>query len=137
MALYISSSDTSFAPASIITTFFSEAATVSSSTLSFLSSAVGLMMNLSPIIPTNAPPIGPFHGISEMERAMDAPIIAVISGEQSGSTLITVRVRATSLRRSFGKRGRIGRSITRLVRIAFSPGLPSLLVKLPGILPTA
>ena len=74
----------------------------------------------------NTPPIGPFHGISEMDSAMDAPIIAVISGEQSGSTDITVSVSATSLRRSFGNNGRMGRSITREVRTAFSDGFPSL-----------
>ena len=52
--------------------------------LSHAARQVGLIMkSSSSIMPTNTPPIGPFHGISEMERAMDAPIIAVISGEQS------------------------------------------------------
>ena len=82
------------------------------------------------------PPIGPFHGMSEIERATDAPIIAVISGEQSLSTERTVSERFTSFLKSFGKRGRIGRSITLDVRIAFSDGLPSLLRYPPGILPT-
>ena len=95
-------------------------------------------MTTSPFTsPMNAPPIGPFHGMSEMERAMDAPIIAVISGEQSSSTDITVSVRATSLRRSFGKSGRMGLSITLLVSIAFSEGLPSRRRNPPGIFPTA
>ena len=41
-----------------------------------------------------------------------------------GTTDMTSRERATSLRRSFGNRGRTGRSITREVRIAFSEGFP-------------
>ena len=67
-----------------MTTFFSEAATVSSRQLLSRCSEVGFTMKpSSSVMPMNTPPIGPFHGISEMERAMDAPIIAVISGEQS------------------------------------------------------
>ncbi len=73
----------------------------------------------------NTPAMGPFHGISEMDRATDAPIMAVISGEQSRSTDMTISDSAMSLRRSLGNRGRMGRSMTRLVRIAFSEGLPS------------
>ena len=83
MASNISSSVTSFAPASIMTTFFSDAATVSSSVDTARCAAVGLTTYSPSTIPMKAPPIGPFHGISEMERATDAPIIAVISGEQS------------------------------------------------------
>ena len=80
--------------------------------------------------------MGPFHGISEIVSAIDAPIMAAISGELSGSTDITVRLSTTSLRKSFGNSGRIGLSITRAARTAFSLGRPSLLRKLPGILPT-
>ena len=69
--------------------------------------------------------------------AMDAPIIAVISGAQSGSTDITVHTSDTSLRISFGNSGRIGRSMTREVRMAFSLGRPSRRWNEPGILPTA
>ena len=137
MALYISSSETSFAPASIMTIFCIVAATVSSSVLSSRCALVGLMTGLPSTMPTKTPPIGPFHGISEMERAMDAPIIPAISCEQSGSTAMTVSEIATSLRRSFGNRGRIGRSMTREVRMAFSPGRPSRRRNPPGILPAA
>ena len=38
------------------------------------------------------PPIGPFHGMSEMEIAIEVPIIAQISGELSCSTESTVQV---------------------------------------------
>ena len=59
-----------------------------------------------------------------------------ISGLQSWSTLITVITTATSLRISFGNSGRMGRSMTRDVRMAFSPGRPSRRIKLPGMRPT-
>ena len=74
--------------------------------------------------------------MSEIERAQEVPIMAVISGEQSGSTDMTVQTTETSFLISLGKRGRMGRSITREVRIALSLGRPSLLRKEPGILPT-
>ena len=95
-------------------------------------------MIYSPSInPTDTPEIGPFHGMSEMVSAMEVPTMAAISGRQSWSTLITVQTTETSLRMSFGNSGRIGRSITRDVKIALSLGRPSLLRKEPGILPTA
>ena len=65
---------------------------------------------------------------AEIAMAMDVPIMAVISGEQSWSTERTRLLTTTSLRRSLGNKGLIGRSITRDVRIAFSEGLPSLLM---------
>lgn len=68
------------------------------------------------------PEIGPSHGILEMEMAMEVPIMAVISGAQSGSTDMTVQTTDTSLRMSLGKRGRTGRSMTREVKMAFSLG---------------
>ena len=137
IASNISSSGTSLAPASIITTLFALDATVSSRSLFSLCSAVGLMTISPSTSPTNTLETGPFHGISEIESAMDAPIRPVTSGEQSGSTESTRRSRVTSFLRSFGKSGRIGLSITREVSIAFSEGLPSLFKKLPGIFPTA
>ena len=127
IALYISSSDTQSAPASIIAILSLVEATVVAILLTFLCSSVGLITYSPSIIPTEQPEIGPFHGTSEIEIAIEAPIIATISGWQSGSTLITVQTIETSLRILLSKRGRIGRSITRLVRIACSEGLPSLL----------
>ena len=73
----------------------------------------------------------------EMETAAEAPIIAVISGEQSRSTLRTSQAMTTSLRRSVGKSGRMGRSIRREARTAGRLGLPSRRMKLPGMRPTA
>ena len=137
MALYISSSVTQSAPASIIAILELVEATVVAIFETALCSSVGLITYSPSIIPTEQPEIGPFHGTSEIEIAIDAPIIAVISGEQSISTLITVQTIETSFLILLSKRGRIGRSITRLVRIAFSEGLPSLLRYAPGILPTA
>ena len=63
--------------------------------------------------------------------------MAAISGEQSGSTDITVQTTETSLRMSFGNSGRMGRSITREAKTAFSEGRPSRFKNEPGILPTA
>lgn len=72
-------------------------------------SAVGLMTYSPSTRPTTTPEIGPSHGISEMEIEMEAPIMAVISGEQSGSTdMIRCQTMETSLRISFGNRGRMG-----------------------------
>ena len=128
IASNIVSSGTSFAPASIITTFFCDPATVSSRVLSWRCLKSGLMMILPSTSPTWTPAIGPFHGISEIESAIEAPSIAATSGSQSGSTERMSRLIATSLRRSFGKSGRIGLSMTLEARIDLSVGLPSLLL---------
>ena len=132
----ISSFDTSFAPASIIATRSAVEATVTAICETALCSSVGLMTNLPSTRPTLTPEMGPSHGISEIERATETPIIAVISGEQSGSTDITVATTPTSFLISLGKRGRIGLSITREARVAFSLALPSRRWKEPGIRPT-
>ena len=137
IASYITSSGTSFAPASIITTFWRLPATVRLRSLFSRCSTVGLIMNSPSIRPTYTAAIGPLKGISETDTAADEPIIAQNSGALSCSTDITVETIDTSFLRSLGKRGLIGLSITRAVRIAFSEGLPSLFKKLPGILPTA
>ena len=100
-------------------------------------SAVGLITYSPSTYPTETPEIGPFHGISEMDRAAEVPTMAAISGEQSGSTDMTVHTTDTSFLISLGNRGRIGRSMTREVRMALSLGRPSLFRKEPGILPTA
>ena len=92
---------------------------------------------ISPSIrPTAVLAIGPSHGISETAIAAETPIAAVISGEQSGSTDITVATTEQSFLMSFGKSGRIGRSIQREERIAFSVALPSRRWKEPGKRPT-
>ena len=82
-------------------------------------------------------PVGPAHGISLMHSAMDEPIMAGISGGLSTSTDSTVATTCTSLRMPFMNSGRMGLSIRRQVRVAFSVGLDSRLMKPPGMRPTA
>ena len=79
---------------------------------------------------------GPSNGISEIDVTSAEPIIATSSGLAHGSTESTRLSSVTSLRRSLGKSGLIGRSITLDVRTAFSLALPSLLLNPPGIFPT-
>ncbi len=73
----------------------------------------------------------------EIDRAKDAPLIANISGKLSGSTDITVQITCTSFLYPLGNSGLIGLSMALADNIAFSVGLPSLLINPPGILPTA
>ena len=77
------------------------------------------------------------YGIVGLALLMVVLAMAAISGEQSGSTDMTVHTTDTSFLISLGNRGRIGRSMTREVRMALSLGRPSLFRKEPGILPTA
>ena len=95
------------------------------------------MINLPSTLPTLTAAIGPSHGMSDVAIATDAPTIAMISVSQSRSTDITVATTTTSLWYPLGKSGRRGLSISLELRIAFSLGLPSLLIKPPGILPEA
>ncbi len=127
---------TSLAPASIMTTFLPVETTVTSRSLTLRCSLSGLSTSLPSTRPTFRAPTGPFQGMSEMARAAEVPIRAAISGEQSWSTLMTVAMMDTSLRKSEGNRGRMGRSMTRLVRMPFSPGRPSRRLKEPGMRPT-
>ena len=137
MASNMTSLGTSLAPASIMTTFLPVETTVTSRSLTLRSSLVGLKMSLPSTRPTFSAATGPFQGMSEMASAADVPISAAISGEQSWSTDMTVHMTDTSLRKSWGKSGRMGRSMTREVRMPFSPGRPSRRLKLPGMRPTA
>jgi hypothetical protein len=61
--------------------------------------------------------------------------MARIVGSFSWSVDSTVAMTWTSSRSSWGKRGRIGRSMRRAARTAVSPGRPSRLKNPPGILP--
>ena len=133
----IRSSGISLPPASIIATRSAVEATVSVRSVFSLCSSVGLRTISPSTRPTFTDEIGPSHGISETAIAAETPIAAVTSGEQSGSTLITVATTEQSFLKSLGKSGRIGLSIHLLVRIAFSPALPSRRRNDPGILPTA
>ena len=64
-------------------TFFSVEATVTAIWDLAFCSAVGLMTNSPSTYPTDTPEIGPFQGMSEMVMAVETPIMAAISGEQS------------------------------------------------------
>ena len=99
MARYIMSLSTSFAPASIITTFL-PVATVTSRSETLRCSLVGLRTSSPLTRPTFSAPTGPFQGMSEMARAAEVPMSAAISGEQSWSTAMTVAMMDTSLRKS-------------------------------------
>ena len=132
----IRSSEISLPPASIMATRSAVEATVRLRSVFALCSRVGFNTISPSTSPTLTPEIGPSHGISEIAIAVETPIIAAISGLQSGSTDITVATTEQSLRRSFGKSGRMGRSIHLDVRIAFSLALPSRRWNEPGILPT-
>ena len=127
----------SSAPASIIVIFSSVPATVNLNLLFFLCSSVGFMIISSFTYPTWTAAVGPAHGISDIERAADVPIFAHTSGLQSWSIESTVLTTHTSFLKSCGNNGLIGLSIALDINIALSAGFPSLLLKLPGILPTA
>ncbi len=118
-------------------TFLCVAATVTVMRLVSRWAWVGLKRKSFPFQPREMPAMGPLKGMSDMDTAAAAPIMAVISGEQSRSMLRTSQTMATSLRRSEGNRGRMGRSIRRLASTAGREGRPSRRMKLPGMRPTA
>ena len=82
-------------------------------------------------------PTGPKKGSGEIISAADAPLMARMSCGVIRSAESVVQMTCTSFRKPFGQSGRIGRSIMRAVRIAFSVGRPSRLKKPPGIFPAA
>ena len=102
-----------------------------------MSRSDGLITNWPSLSPTRTAAIGPSHGIGEIASAAAAPVTASTSVVWSWSVLSTVATTCTSLRKPFGNSGRSGRSISRDVRIARSPGRPSRLKKPPGIFPAA
>ena len=136
IASSIFSSGTSFAPASIIAILSCVPATVKVKSLWALCSTVGFIIISSFTKPTFTAAVGPPNGISEIESAADAPIIAATSGELSCSTDKTVHTTTTSFLKSFGNKGLKGLSIALDVNIALSDGFPSLFVYEPGIFPT-
>ena len=118
----------SSAPASIIAILSFVPATVSVNLLFFLCSSVGLITISSLTYPTATAAVGPPNGISDIDNAAEAPIIAHISGWLSCSTDNTVATTHTSFLKSFGNNGLSGLSIALDVRIALSLGFPSLFV---------
>ena len=139
MASSISVSGISFPPASIITIALSVEETTRSSSDFKRSSVVGLTNNFPSTFPILTTPIGPFQGMDAIVKTADAAIAAVISVEFSISTERRVIISCTSFPEySFGKSGRIERSISLPVNISSSEGLPSRLTqRLPLILPPA
>ena len=82
-------------------------------------------------------PRGPSKGMSVMDRAAEAPATERMSRGFSMSAESGVAMIWVSLRKPFGKRGRMGLSVSRSIRTASVLGRPSLRKKLPGILPLA
>ena len=136
MARSISSSGTSFAPASTMSTASRVPLTVRCSVLLSRWAASGQRTSSPSTQPTTTVPVGPPQGMSLTDSAAEDPIIAGTSGGMSLSTLRQVATTCTSLRMPLGNSGRSGRSIRRQVSVAFSVGRPSRLMKPPGILPT-
>ena len=112
-------------------------ATTMSKTASSSWLCVGNATHWPSISATRVPPTGPENGRPESWVDSDAALIASTSYGLSGSSARTVMTTWTSLRRPFLNVGRSGRSISRQVRIASSPGRPSLRKNEPGIWPTA
>src|SRR2546423_11659419 len=95
------------------------------------------MTSSSSIIPTRTAPTGPRKGSGEIISAAEAPLMQRMSCGVTMSADSVVQITCTSFLKPFGQSGRIGRSIIRAVRIAFSPWRPSRLKKPPGIFPAA
>ena len=85
MASIIFSSLTSSAPDSIITTEVPVAATIRSSLDLPSSCSTGLITISSSTRPTFTPAMGPWKGISEMDKAVEAPNIPKMPGSFSPS----------------------------------------------------
>ena len=69
--------------------------------------------------------------------ATEAPVTAKTSGGTSSSIERVVATTCRSSRNQLGNRGRRGRSIRRLIKIAFSGGRPSRRKNPPGMRPAA
>jgi hypothetical protein len=80
---------------------------------------------------------GLLEGMSDRASAVEAPVRARTSVSFALSAESTSAMICVSKRQPSGNSGRIGRSMTRLVRTSFSDGLPSRLKKPPGIRPDA
>ena len=137
MASCISGSAISWANPSIMTIARSVEATIRSRSPAFSSAAVGRTTSLPSIRPSRIEPIGPMNGRRARRTVAEAPIIDRTSASLIRSAEIGPAWIWTSSRNESGKRGRIGRSISRDVRISFVVGRPSRLMNPPGNLPAA
>ena len=118
-----------------MTTAFSVLETIRSRSLFSSSSAVGNATNLPSTRPSRIEPTGPRNGTRASKSAAEAPIIDGTSASFCRSAEIGPAWICTSSRYHSGKSGRIGRSISREVRISLVVGRPSRLMKPPGNLP--
>src|SRR5438552_1178499 len=100
-------------------------------------SLVGLTTNWPSTWPTRTAPTGPSNGMPERQSAAEAPFTASTSGSFSWSPEMTRQMTCTSFAKPAGKSGRIGRSISRDVRVSFLTGAPSRLKYPPGLGPPA
>ena len=136
-AVIASSSVTSLAPASTITMPSLVPATTRSSLLCLRCGKVGLTMNWPSTRPTRTAATVFSTGISDSASAAPAPVSASTSESFSVSADSTNAITCVSYAQPDGNSGRIGRSMTRLVRVSFSVALPSRLKKPPGMRPDA
>ncbi len=101
------------------------------------SALVGFRTSFPSSRPTRTAPTGEWNGTVEQVRATEAPFIARMSASFWPSAERTKAMICVSWLKPLGKRGRIGRSMRREVRISFSVGRPSRLNQPPGIRPAA
>ena len=97
IASSISLSSSSFAPASTMLIAPFLPATVRSKSDFFLSSSFGFTTSFPSTFPTMQAPTGPSNGMSEIPRAIEAPIVVSGSGRWSWSIDRTVAMICTSL----------------------------------------
>ena len=100
-------------------------------------SIVGFITKLPSTLPTLTEAIGPLKGISDNDKAKDAPKAANTSGSFSSSKDITLISILVSLLKPSANKGLRGLSVSLEESISFSVGLASLLKKPPGIFPDA
>jgi hypothetical protein len=58
---------------------------------------VGLATNLSSMRATRTAPMGPFHGMSEMARAAEAPAVRLGEGGELGALLVAAALEAAAV----------------------------------------
>ena len=95
------------------------------------------MTKLPSILPMRTAPTGVGTGMSEIISAAEAPFIASTSYGVMWSTDSGMATSCVSRFQPLGKSGRMGRSMSRAVSVAFSPARPSRLKNEPGIFPAA
>ena len=95
------------------------------------------MTNSPSTQPIRVTPIGPLNGMSEIDSAVDAPTMDMMSRGVSRSAEMGVVMICTSLRKSFGNSGLSGRSVRRMVRTVSVVGRPSRRGNPPGMRPRA